>query len=266
MISTCSRRSCRRGRAHARTGSLTKNTLALVLAGGRGSRLGGAHQLAREAVAAVRRQVPDHRFRAVELRELGDPPHRHLHAVQVAEPHPPRATRLELPRRSFRRVRRAPSGAAAHRDHAGTRARPTPSTRTSISCGGTIRQFVLILAGDHVYKMDYGRMLDDHVRSLRPDDDRVHRRAAPAEATRLSASSPSTRRVASTAFQEKPSRPTPVPSRADRALASMGIYVFDAAFLYDELVRDADDAPSGHDFGKDIIPRLLRRGRARMRS
>ena len=61
-------------------------------------------------------------------------------------------------------------------------------------------------------------------------------------------------------FQEKPSRPAPMPDRPDRALASMGIYVFDAAFLYDELLRDADDARSGHDFGKDVIPRLLAQG------
>jgi len=61
-------------------------------------------------------------------------------------------------------------------------------------------------------------------------------------------------------FQEKPSQPAPMPGRPDRALASMGIYVFDAAFLYDELLRDADDATSSHDFGKDIIPRLLRQG------
>jgi glucose-1-phosphate adenylyltransferase len=61
-------------------------------------------------------------------------------------------------------------------------------------------------------------------------------------------------------FQEKPLRPAPMPGRPDRALASMGIYVFDAAFLYDELVRDADDANSSQDFGKDIIPRLLRQG------
>ncbi len=51
-----------------------------------------------------------------------------------------------------------------------------------------------------------------------------------------------------------------MPDRLDRALASMGIYVFDAAFLYDELLRDADDAGSGHDFGKDLIPRLIGQG------
>jgi glucose-1-phosphate adenylyltransferase len=61
-------------------------------------------------------------------------------------------------------------------------------------------------------------------------------------------------------FAEKPALPAPTPGRPDRALVSMGIYVFDAGFLYDELVRDADDAGSSHDFGKDIIPRLVRAG------
>ncbi len=119
-------------------------------------------------------------------------------------------------------------------------------------------EYVLILAGDHVYKMDYGRMLDDHVRTQAqmtiacidiPVDE--------ARAFGVMAVDGDRRIVA---FHEKPSRPAPLPDRPDRALASMGIYVFDAAFLYDELLRDADDANSSHDFGKDIIPRLLRQG------
>ncbi len=107
-------------------------------------------------------------------------------------------------------------------------------------------------------------MLDDHVRSL------AQMTIACIDVPLAEASSfgvmavDGARRVM--AFQEKPSRPTPVPGRPDRALASMGIYVFDAAFLYDELVRDADDAQSSHDFGKDLIPRLLRQRRARIRS
>ncbi len=118
--------------------------------------------------------------------------------------------------------------------------------------------YVLILAGDHVYKMDYGRMLEDHVAARAqmtiacidvPLDDARSLGVMAVDAER---------RIV--AFQEKPARPAPMPDRPDRALASMGIYVFDAAFLYDELLRDADDARSGHDFGKDIIPRLLRQG------
>ena len=63
-----------------------------------------------------------------------------------------------------------------------------------------------------------------------------------------------------TAFAEKPARPAPIPGCPDRALASMGIYVFDEAFLYEQLIHDADDCASSHDFGKDIIPRLVRSG------
>jgi len=62
------------------------------------------------------------------------------------------------------------------------------------------------------------------------------------------------------AFQEKPEHPAPMPGRTDTALASMGIYVFNAAFLYEQLARDSDDPHSTHDFGKDIIPHILARG------
>jgi glucose-1-phosphate adenylyltransferase len=62
------------------------------------------------------------------------------------------------------------------------------------------------------------------------------------------------------AFQEKPEHPAPMPGRPDTALASMGIYVFNAEFLYEQLLRDAKDPHSEHDFGKDIIPHLLANG------
>ncbi len=61
-------------------------------------------------------------------------------------------------------------------------------------------------------------------------------------------------------FEEKPARPSPMSGHPDRALASMGIYVFDETFLYEQLIRDAEDRASSHDFGKDIIPRLIRSG------
>jgi glucose-1-phosphate adenylyltransferase len=63
-------------------------------------------------------------------------------------------------------------------------------------------------------------------------------------------------------FIEKPNDPPGMPDDPDRALASMGIYVFDAAFLYDQLKRDAADRNSAHDFGKDIIPYLVQHGKA----
>lgn len=114
---------------------------------------------------------------------------------------------------------------------------------------------VLVLAGDHVYKMDYRRLLDDHVASgarmtiacLEVPID---------EARSLGVMHVDTRRRV-TGFQEKPATPAPVPGRPDRALSSMGIYVFDADFLYDTLVRDSGSADSSHDFGRDIIPALV---------
>jgi len=62
-------------------------------------------------------------------------------------------------------------------------------------------------------------------------------------------------------FNEKPEQPTPMPGNPERALASMGIYVFNAKFLYEQLIRDADDPHSTHDFGHDIIPHLVNRYR-----
>jgi len=120
------------------------------------------------------------------------------------------------------------------------------------------RKYVLILAGDHVYKMDYARMLADHVAS------RAVMTIACIEAPLADARQfgvmtvDASSRIA--AFEEKPARPAPMPGRPDRALASMGIYVFDEAFLYEQLIRDAEDSTSGHDFGKDLIPRLVAAG------
>jgi glucose-1-phosphate adenylyltransferase len=65
-----------------------------------------------------------------------------------------------------------------------------------------------------------------------------------------------------TAFQEKPAVPFTMPGRPDQVLASMGIYIFDAAFLYEQLLIDAADADSCHDFGKNVIPRIVRDGGA----
>jgi len=62
-------------------------------------------------------------------------------------------------------------------------------------------------------------------------------------------------------FNEKPENPTPIPGSEDKALVSMGIYVFNTAFLYEQLIRDADDTYSTHDFGHDIIPRLIKKYR-----
>jgi glucose-1-phosphate adenylyltransferase len=118
--------------------------------------------------------------------------------------------------------------------------------------------YVLVLAGDHVYKMNYAQMLVDHV--ARKADMTVGCIEVPlADASALGVMNvDDTGRV--TGFQEKPAQPQPSPGRSDAALGSMGIYVFNAGFLYEQLIRDADDPRSTHDFGRDVIPHLIARG------
>jgi len=113
-------------------------------------------------------------------------------------------------------------------------------------------QFVLLLAGDHIYKMDYGRMLAFHV--AKNADLTVGCVEVPlADAGAFGVMGVDmNERV--TSFEEKPAQPQPVPGRPERVLASMGIYVFNARFLYEQLIRDADDPRSTHDFGKDLVP------------
>jgi len=111
---------------------------------------------------------------------------------------------------------------------------------------------VLVLAGDHVYKMDYGTMLASHVEH---DADLtigcIEMPIGEASAFGVMAVNEDFR---ITQFQEKPEQPLPLPGNPGKALASMGIYIFNTEFLYDQLIRDADTPDSTHDFGKDIIP------------
>ncbi|HUW39180.1 MAG TPA: glucose-1-phosphate adenylyltransferase [Rhodocyclaceae bacterium] len=118
-------------------------------------------------------------------------------------------------------------------------------------------EFVLVLSGDHVYKMDYGKMLAHHVQCGADMSVACHEVPigdAPAFGVM---GTDAEGRV--TSFQEKPGEPVPIPGRPDQALASMGIYVFNAKFLFEQLVKDADTAGSSHDFGRDIIPGLIGR-------
>ena len=114
---------------------------------------------------------------------------------------------------------------------------------------------VLVLGGDHIYKMDYGKMLSDHVR--KGADVTVACLEVPlAEASAFGVMGvDETLRVRE--FVEKPPHPKAVPGRPDRALVSMGIYVFGADFLYEQLEHDTREADSTHDFGRDLIPRLV---------
>jgi glucose-1-phosphate adenylyltransferase len=118
---------------------------------------------------------------------------------------------------------------------------------------------VIVLAGDHVYKMDYSAMLAEHV--AKGADLSVACLEVPVEDASdfgVMAVDAEQRIVA---FDEKPAKPKPIPGKPGRALASMGIYTFNSAFLLDLLQRDAAAADSSHDFGRDVIPGVLNKAR-----
>ncbi len=120
-------------------------------------------------------------------------------------------------------------------------------------------KYILILAGDHIYKMDYGRMISFH--AMHEADMTVACVEVPLERARAFGVMGVQENMRVTAFAEKPTHPTPLPGRTDAALASMGIYVFNADFLYEQLIKDADNHDSSHDFGKDIIPSIINKYR-----
>jgi glucose-1-phosphate adenylyltransferase len=119
---------------------------------------------------------------------------------------------------------------------------------------------MVILAGDHIYKMDYEMMLQQHVASG------ADVTVGCLEVPRLEASGFGVMAVDTAdrimSFIEKPKDPPGMPDKPDMALASMGIYVFETSLLADQLRRDAAEKSSSRDFGKDIIPHLVRHGKA----
>ncbi len=121
-------------------------------------------------------------------------------------------------------------------------------------------EFLLILAGDHIYKMDYERMLVQHVNS--GADVTVACLEVPVDAASAFGVMHVDEHDRIIAFVEKPADPPEIPNRPGFALASMGIYAFRREFLNDQLRRDAADPQSSRDFGKDIIPWLVQNGKA----
>ena len=113
-------------------------------------------------------------------------------------------------------------------------------------------RYVVVLAGDHVYKMDYGPMLAHHVE--KGADLTVACHHVPLDEARGFGVMAVDQKDNVIEFQEKPADPKPVPGRTDVALASMGIYVFNVEFLYEQVIKDADSPTSSHDFGKDLLP------------
>src|SRR6185437_14354473 len=121
-------------------------------------------------------------------------------------------------------------------------------------------KYIVLLAGDHVYKMDYEIMLKQHVES--GADVTVGCLEMPRSESSAFGIIHVDENDVIQSFLEKPADPPPMPGKPDTSLASMGIYVFDTQFLFDQLRRDAADSSSAHDFGKDIIPYIVKNGRA----
>ncbi len=126
--------------------------------------------------------------------------------------------------------------------------------------GSYMPRYMVVLAGDHIYKMDYELMLQQHVNS--GADVTVGALVVP----RQDASGFGVMKVDESStiidFVEKPRNPPSIPGDKDHSLASMGIYVFETQFLFDQLRRDADDPKSSRDFGGDIIPYIVKHGKA----
>lgn len=119
-------------------------------------------------------------------------------------------------------------------------------------------KYVLVLSGDHVYKMDYGIMLAEHTRN------KADLTIACLDVPREEASEFGVMAVNEqnqiNSFVEKPKDPPHIPGKPDRSLANMGVYIFNADFLFAELERDQLDENSTHDFGKDLIPYFVKKG------
>ena len=121
-------------------------------------------------------------------------------------------------------------------------------------------KYMVILAGDHIYKMDYELMLRQHVET--GADVTIGCLVVPQmEATGFGVMAVDKHSVI-TDFVEKPKLPPTIPGDAAHSLASMGIYVFDTRFLFQLLREDADDPNSSRDFGHDIIPKIVKNGKA----
>jgi glucose-1-phosphate adenylyltransferase len=119
---------------------------------------------------------------------------------------------------------------------------------------------VLILAADHVYQMDYSDMLADHVES--GADVTIAANVVPTSDARQFGIMRTNAAGRIVCFAEKPKRPTQIPGQPGQSLASMGIYIFKWPVLREALVLDAADAESSHDFGKDLLPRMIAAGHA----
>lgn len=238
---------------------LTKDTLALILAGGRGSRL---HELTSWRAKPA---VPfGGKFRIIDF-PLSNCVNSGIRQVGILTQY-----------RSHSLIRHIQKGWGYFRGEFGEFVELLPAQQRGDSTwySGTADavyqnldiisshqpEFVLVLAGDHVYKMDYGPMLASHVE--RHADLTVGCIEVPLDqASALGVMSVALdQRILS--FMEKPDNPEAIPGRPNVALASMGIYIFTTDYLMKQLQIDAEmGRDSTHDFGRDIIPRVIGKDR-----
>ncbi|MBX9605980.1 MAG: glucose-1-phosphate adenylyltransferase [Gammaproteobacteria bacterium] len=236
---------------------LARDTYAIVLAGGRGSRLGRLTE--RDAKPAI---PFGGQFRIIDF-TLSNCHNSGIRHIGVATQYRSQGLFRHL-RRSWSFLDgRSGEGLELLPAHQRSGAHWYRGTADAVYqnleiIAGSGARLVLVLAGDHIYKMDYTEMLREHL------DSSAHMTVGCIEVPRAEAREMGVMEVAESldvlGFEEKPSAPRCVPGRDERALASMGIYVFDAPFLHEQLLRDAQDDDSRHDFGGDVIPYLLREG------
>ena len=247
--------------ASSRTRQLTGRTLALVLAGGRGSRL---KQLTdRRAKPAVHFGG---KFRVIDF-VLSNCLNSGMRRIGVLTQYKSHSLMRHLQRGwSFLRnemnefVDLLPAQQQIDEEHWYRGTADAVYQNLGIIRGSRPPEYIVVLAGDHIYKMDYSIMLIDHVRNGRGCT--VGCIEVPrAEATAFGVMAVDEERSI-TDFIEKPADPPAMPGRPDTTLASMGIYIFTADYLYRLLEEDHDDPDSAHDFGRDVIPRAVREGQA----
>src|SRR6476620_11754393 len=218
---------------------LSRHALAFVLAGGRGSRL--LELTDRRAKRGLfRRKISHHRFCPLQCGELGNPSHRGCGTQYKAHS---LIRHLQMGWNFFRPERNESFDILPASQR-------VSETNWYLGTADAVYQnidiiesheakFIVLLAGDHIYKMDYERMLKQHV------EQRADVTIGCLEMPRAESSGFGIMHVDDDgvvlSFLEKPADPPPMPGKPDTSLASMGIYVFDSKFLFDELRRDAND-------------------------
>ena len=235
---------------------LTRRTLALVLAGGRGSRL--------RDLTNVRAKPAVHfggKFRIIDF-ALSNCMNSGLRRIGVITQYKSHSLLRHLQRGwSFLRnemgefVDLLPAQQRIDEEQWYQGTADAVFQNLDIIRNSTPPDYIVVLAGDHVYKMDYSIMLEDHVASGRGVT--VGCIEVPREEAKAFGVMAIDAQRHITAFVEKPADPPSMPGNPGQSLASMGIYVFSADYLYRLLEDDARNPDSSHDFGKDLIPRAV---------